>query len=382
MLGRFLRACPVFLWAAGHVLPVQAELPVEQITVAQLPPASPYRLYFTDLALPHLPDGRLYVIDGRTLKLEGVLSTGSFAQTTLPPDRSEIYAVTTYFSKLNRGERHEEIDVFDAATLKLKAEIPYPARHVQALPSVATMRTSADGRLILIQNATPATSVSIVDRRLEKMVAEVPTPGCFGVYPAKSVNRFATLCGDGTMLTVTYDKDGNPIGKKKSARFFDPDDDALFTPGAQAGDVYHFLSFKGNWQSVNIAQEAAVAEPFWPMVTPKDAKQGWRPGGTQPLALHVDSGIAYVTMHPKGAEGSHKNPAHEIWVFDVAGKTRLSRVKAHDISGLAVTQGSTPRLFAFAIERPAITVFEGGSRLKKVLSGSVPGDTPTLLETQ
>jgi methylamine dehydrogenase heavy chain len=87
-------------------------------------------------------------------------------------------------------------------------------------------------------------------------------------------------------------------------------------------------------------------------------------------------------MHPKGAEGSHKNPAQEIWAFDVAGKKRLSRVKVHDISGVTVSQGDNPRLFAFAIERPGITVFEGGARLKKVLSGPVPGDTPTLLETQ
>lgn len=382
MLGRFLRACPWFLLAASLTPPAWAELPVEQITVASLPPASPYRLYFTDVTLPHLPDGRLYVIDGRNLKLEGMVSTGSFAQTTLAPDRSEIYAVVTYFSKLNRGERHEEIDVFDAATLKLKAEIPYPARHAQALPSLATMRTSGDGRFILVQNATPATSVGILDRRLGKLVADVPTPGCYGVYPAKSTDRFGTLCGDGTMLTVSYDRDGNPTTRKKSARFFDPDEDALFTSGAQAGDVYHFLSFKGNWQSVNVADETAVAEVRWPMVDSRDVKQGWRPGGTQPVALHVTSGIAYVTMHPKGAEGSHKNPAQEIWAFDVAGKKRLSRVKVHDISGVTVSQGDNPRLFAFAIERPGITVFEGGARLKKVLSGPVPGDTPTLLETQ
>ena len=258
MLGRFLRTGPWCLLAAGFMSSAWAELPVEQITVASLPPASPYRLYFTDVALPHLPDGRLYVIDGRNLKLEGMVSTGSFAQTTLAPDRSEIYAVITYFSKLNRGERHEEINVFDATTLKLKAEIPYPARHTQALPSIATMRTSADGRFILVQNATPATSIGIVDRRQGKLIAEVPTPGCYGVYPAKSTDRFSTLCGDGTMLTVSHDRDGNPTARKKSGRFFDPDEDALFTSGAQAGDVYHFPTFKGKWQSVNVAGETAA----------------------------------------------------------------------------------------------------------------------------
>ena len=75
----------------------------------------------------------MLVIDGRTMKIEGMVSTGAFAQTTLSPDRSEIYVATTYFTKLNRGERSEWILVYDSITLELKQEIPYPSRQVQAL---------------------------------------------------------------------------------------------------------------------------------------------------------------------------------------------------------------------------------------------------------
>lgn len=123
MLGRFLRACPVFLWAAGFVLPCaggiarRADHGGRAATSIALPP-----LFHRRRPTPSPGLGPRY----RRPQSEARGHAGSFAQTTLAPDRSEIYAVVTYFSKLNRGERHEEINVFDAATLKLKAEIPIP----------------------------------------------------------------------------------------------------------------------------------------------------------------------------------------------------------------------------------------------------------------
>lgn len=384
MIGKRIFLFSMLAGLAGGSAPVFAELPVDTISVlSSLPPVHPYRLYFTDVALPHLSDGKLSVIDGRSLKVEGMVSTGAFAQTTLSPDRSELYVMTTYYTKLNRGVRSEEILVYDTKTLALKQEIPYPARHTQALPYLGTLRTSGDGRFIIVQNATPATSVGIVDRQSGKMVSEIPTPGCYIVYPAQTTNRFSTLCGDGTMLTITLDEQGNPVGKKKTAKFFDPDEDPLFSPAAQDGDTYHFVTYKGNVVSINVAGETAIPEKAWPLALPSEAKQNWRPGGSQPVALHKDSGTLYVALHPKGYEGSHKNPAHEIWVADVKAKARLARVKTPHANGLAVSQGDAPRLFAFNTDGASITVFDGGRRLKQLgLVGKGFGDTPTQMEVQ
>lgn len=369
-------------WLAALAMPAAAELAVEKIGVSVLPTATPYRLYLTDVAIPHLPDGRMIIIDGRSLKVEGMVSTGMFGQTTLSPDRSEIYTATTYYSKLNRGERIEEIDVYDAKTLKLKEEIPYSKRHAQALSYRGTLRTSGDGRFILVQNATPATSVSVVDRQSGKLVSEIQTPGCYIVYPAQSSNRFATLCGDGTMLTVSLDNEGNVIGKKKSGKLFDADIDPLFVGAAQAGDTYHFVSFHGKVQSINVAGETAVSSQPWSLLGKADQKQGWRPGGYQPIAYHVDSGTLYVAMHPKGKEGSHKEAAREIWAYDLAGQQRVSRTATPEATGLAVSQGAKPRLFAYDTGKAAITAFDGGRKLKKVAAAAGFGDTPTQLEVQ
>jgi methylamine dehydrogenase heavy chain len=376
-------AIRLFLLAAwGGAFTAHAELPVEEVTVSKLPPAHAQRLYLTDVALPHLVDGKLTVIDGRTLKVEGMVSTGMFAQTTLSPDRSEIYVATTYYSKLNRGERIEEILVYDAKTLALKEEIPYPARHAQALPYRGTLRTTADGRFILVQNATPATSVSVVNRQTGKHVTEIQTPGCYILYPAQTANRFSTLCGDGTMLTVSLDSEGLPISKKKSVKFFDPDGDALFVSAAQEGNNYHFVSFKGHVVTVNVGGETAVAGAFWRLGNDADAKMGWRPSGYQPLALHKDSGTLYVGMHPNGFEGSHKDSALEIWVYDLATQRRVARTKTPPASGLVVSQGSSPRLYAFDSGKAGIIAFEGGRKLKQLGLAIGFGDSPTQLEVQ
>ena len=373
-----------FLMMLGSVaIPAHAELGIETVTTLErLPTAHPYRLYYTDVALPHLPDGKLVIIDGRSMKVEGMVSTGSFAQTTVSPDRSEIYVATTYYAKLNRGQRFEEILVYDASTLALKAEIPYPARHSQSLPYLATLRTSADGRFIYVQNASPATSIGIVDRQLGKMVNEIQTPGCFGLYPAQNTLRVATLCGDGTMLTISLSEDGMATDKQKSPEFFDPTDDALFVAPAQDGDLYYFPSFKGDIVTVNVGGEVAKPTDRWSMASASEKRRGWRPSGFQPIALHVDSGTLYAGVHSKGYEGSHKDPMQEIWVFDVKTKKRVARSKTPAAFGLAVSKGAAPRLFAYNTEHSSIIAFDGLRKLKKVAEKAGFGDTPSQLETQ
>ncbi len=377
------------LWWAGiaaGAAPVTAELPIDRITVSNLPAATPYRLYLNDAAFPHIIDGKLLIIDGETLKLQGMVATAYVAFTALSRDRSEIFVATTYYARLNRGERFDQIDVYDAKTLKLKTEIALPNKRALALPYKGLIRTSANGRFIFVQNATPATSVSIVDRSTGKFVTEAPTPGCWSVYtPASVSDRFSTLCGDGTMLTVLLDDKGNVIGRKKSAPFFDADDDALFISGEQSGDRFYFASYKGYLQPVNIGGDVAVVLPRWSLLSSADAKGQWRPGGYQLMALHEKSGMLYVGMHRKGAEGSHKNPADEVWAFDLATQKRVARAKAAGTTTLAVTQGDAPRLMAFDGTKGMINAWNATprkGRLKFMSSGGPFGETPTLMDTQ
>ena len=360
-----------------------AELPVETIGVVALPPADPYRLYLSDMVISHIIDGKLMVIDGKTLKVQGHVSLGLTGHATLSPDRSEIFVSTAYITKLNRGERIGELDIYDAATLKLKAEISVPAKHAQSFAYRGAIRASADGRFIYFQNATPATSVTVVDRVAGKFASEVPTPGCWMIYPAQSnPNRFSTLCGDGTVLTVTLDNEGKTASKKKSRKLFDPDADALFVAGEQNGDDYTFVSFKGHVQTINVGGEEALSTEPWSLLAAADSKAGWRPGGYQPLAIQHKSNRLYVSMHPRGKEGSHKQAAKEIWAFDLGSRKRVARVPGHEAMIVAVTQGDAPRLYGYSTEKSTFAMFDADKKLRHMKTEGPFAEFATQLDTQ
>ena len=103
------------LWAlvsgACTGAPVLAEQAFETLSVAKLPAPTPHRIYVSDVAINHIVDGRLHVIDGDALKYLGVVSTGYAGNATLSVDRQELYVATTYYSRLSRGERAEVVDL-------------------------------------------------------------------------------------------------------------------------------------------------------------------------------------------------------------------------------------------------------------------------------
>ena len=373
----------VLLAAALGAAAARAELPLDTVTVAPLAAPTPHRLYLSDMVISHFVDGKLMIIDGESFKVQGHVALGMTGHATLSPDRSEILVSTAYMTKLNRGERIGELDVYDAATLKLKAEISVPNKHAQSMPYRGSVRSSSDGRFVMLQNATPAQSITVVDRKAEKFVTEIQTPGCWMIYPAQSVpNRFATLCGDGTMLTITLDDNGMPVQRTKSAKFLDADADALFVATDQDGDNYTFASYHGKVQVVNVAGEAAQAAEPWSLVSAADAKAGWRPGGYQPLSLQLASGRLYVAMHPKGKEGSHKEPAKEIWVFDLASKKRVAKLPGERSTVLTTSRGDAPKLYALATETGVITAFDAGPKPKKLRQSTPFSEFGTQMDSQ
>ena len=309
-----------------------------------------------DIAINHIADGKLHVVDADKLTYLGVLGTGFTGQTIQSADGKELIVVTGYLSRGQRGERAEIVEVWDADTLTFKYEIPIPDKRAMALNYEGLVRLSADGRWLFVQNATPATSVTVVDMRARRSVGEVAMPGCWAIYPAASnPNRFSSLCGDGTIATVTLDGSGNVASRNTTQKVFDPDADAWFMSGEQEGDRYHFVSFKGNLVTVDVSAETAAAEAPWSLVPAADRKKNWRPGGYQPIAVH--DGRLYVAMHPDGAEGSHKNPAAEVWAFDLAKKRRVARMPGRNAIALE-TSSDGSKLYALDALKAEVVVYD------------------------
>ncbi len=370
----------VALVGSGNVA-IAADFVPEQVTVVKMPAANPARMYVSDVAISHIVDGRLYIVDGETLKYQGTVGTGFTGLATLSPDRSEIYVATTYLAKLNRGTRTDQVDVYDSQTLTIKQEISIPPKHAQALPYKGVIAVTPDGRFIFVQNATPASSIAVVDRKASKYVTEIPTPGCWGILVAQSVaNRFTTVCGDGSLLTITLDATGMAADEQRSERLFDPDQNPIYTQTENAGDEYLFLSFHGDVLSANLGGAKAVLGPVWSVLDATARKENWRPGGYQPFAYHAGTNRLYVAMHPDGAEGSHKNPATEIWAFDAKTHARVARVEGNNAVALAVSHEATPRLFGIDPLSAGLLRYATAPALKFAQRMDGFGEAPILIE--
>ena len=124
---------------------------------------------------------------------------------------------------------------------------------------------------------------------------------------------------------------------------------------------------------------AALVEIWATVKSAADRKAAWRPGGYQPLAVHPGSGRLYVAMHPQGAEGSHKNPAKEIWAFDLKTKKRVARLPGH--AAIALTASSDgKRILAIDIEKLSLVAIDMGGKPKVRVLTQV-GDLPVQVDS-
>lgn len=328
--------------AAGAAQPVPKnpppELPAETLqSGGNIAASSSERIYVADVMIANIVDGRLRVFDARNGKVLGMVNTGYAGNFALSAKADELYVATTYLSRGGRGDRVDVLEVWNTANLSFKHEVLLPPKRAQTLNYRGLTTVTANGRFLISQNATPATSLTVVDLQDRKVVGEVATPGCWGSLPAAAhPARISMLCGDGKVATVTLDDKGQVADRQLSAPLFDPDRDAWFHTAERVGDRFFFLSFHGTLTELDLSGPVAKVLGARKLVTPAQAQQGWRPGGYQAFAVHPDGQLAVVSMHDKGREGSHKLPAKELWVVDLASGKRVAVVpKAAQGAGTA-----------------------------------------------
>jgi methylamine dehydrogenase heavy chain len=332
------------------------ELPAETLGVTPSV-ATAERIYVADIAISHISDGRIRVFDARNGKFLGMVSTAYAGNFGLANQAEELYVATTHLSRSTRGERVDVLEVYDTTTLGFKYEVVLPPKRAQALNYRGLVRATGDGRFVLVQNATPATSITVVDLQQRKVASEVPTPGCWGVLPAAGGARFSMLCGDGKVATVTLDGAGQVADRQVSDKVFDADNDAWFHHAEQRGDRYWFLSFKGNVTELDLSGPVAkVAKAARPLAGAGAKPSAWRPGGYQPFAVDPSGRWLVAAMHDKGNEGSHKRPAQQLWVHDLQSGQRVATAPGHGAVGLTFSRRGK-RLHALDGEKGALYVW-------------------------
>src|ERR1700679_2305592 len=161
-----------------------ADLPIEHAGVATLKPDNGHRLYIVDKFPPaHGIDSRIHVVDGDTFAYLGQMSNGHFGSFAISADRKTLFAGSTFFSRGDHGTRTDVVEYYDTSTLMPRSETLLPGnKRAMTNQYSAFLVESAESKYLLVQNATPATSVSIIDLSTKAVVSEIATAGCFGIY--------------------------------------------------------------------------------------------------------------------------------------------------------------------------------------------------------
>ena len=324
-----------------------ADLPVEHPGVVQIKPDNGHRLYIADKTPPaHAVDSKIRIIDGDDFSILGQLTNGSFGSFSISADRKTLFDATSFFSRGDHGTRTEVLEYYDTTTLKPRSETLLLNKRAMSNQYSVFVVESAESKYLMLQNATPASSVSIVDLATKNLLSEIPTAGCFGIYAStKMPGRFSTLCGDGAAVTVDFDSAGKEIGRRRSATLFDPEKDALFISGVKMNDKTIFMSFLGNVHIIDFSGDVATEETPWTFLDAKAKAAHWRPSGYSNIAYSSSDGQLYLGMHPDGQEGSHKTPAAEIWKVDVTAHRVTGRVKSGGANYMQVSKEAHPLLF-------------------------------------
>ncbi|HUH40056.1 MAG TPA: amine dehydrogenase large subunit [Castellaniella sp.] len=360
MKKHLLRLAPLALLTASLCLGSTASWaqsknqPFEKLTGGhsiQVDPAD--RVYVMDAVFFHLTDSRFKVFDIKTGKLLGMVPTAFNGMAQMSKDGKKIYITTTYFERVTRGKRSDVVEVWDANTLSFDREILLPPKRAGALNYDVLFRQTNDGQFVLLQNATPATSISVVDMKKGEFVEEITaTAGCWSFTPVPGTPRsFTTVCGDGALLTMTLDENGKLKDQQRSKPMFSVKDDPVYISAGIQSDALVYVSFYGNVYTAKWGKDGMSFEPTWSLLNEEDKAKNWVPGGYNLLSVDAKTNRMYIFMHPDGQEGSHKNPAAEIWVYDLKSKKRIARVPGENALSMAITrQGGKARLLTIDVE--------------------------------
>ncbi|WP_081811398.1 amine dehydrogenase large subunit [Hyphomonas beringensis] len=288
--------------------------------------------------------GAITILSTDDLSYKGNFATGMTSQFALGPDEKFGYSSSAFPERITYGPIKAYLQKFDVKTLETTQEIELPPQMAQTAAQQPALAISADSKWAFVQNATPATSVSVVDLTAGEVVAEIPNPGCWGIYLAEEGSKFSSLCGDGSMLTVQLTSKGKLKSQAYSDQVFDVESEPLFVHSVRIDGDLVFSTYDGKFVTISDKDKKAKLLDSWSYT---DGIEGnWAPGGYEILAYNEPNGIMFVPMHPDAEDGSHKFGAEEIWAIDMKEKKVLYRSHVEHMTHIVVTDDAeAPVLF-------------------------------------
>ena len=361
----------------------KAELSPEPIpNVEVLPSDYPDNWIFAhDVNFASLLTGQVVVLDiaADTKEYKGSLDASQFGTFVQSAKRDELYVGETFYSRGTRGDRTDVVTIYDKATLKRIDEIVLPGgKRAQIVINKFAMQLIDEDRYLLVLNFTPAISVTVIDIEKREVLSEIPIGGCNMIYPSGK-RGFSSLCGDGTLMSVSLDKQGNIVDRTRSDVFFNPDEDPIFDKPVYLDETAFFPSFEGKMQPIEMSKTPTIL-PTWSLVDSQAAKENWRPSGWQ--IISGNDGLLYVLMQKNGFPGSHKSGGEEVWVFDPSQKKRIRRILLNSPGfSIEVTPGKSPLLAVTGTDM-SIWIYDTDGKLQRNISVGAPSAMPIMLNAK
>jgi methylamine dehydrogenase heavy chain len=369
-------------WAAAALADLAPE-PLHTNTALDKPTA--HWVLYLDFSLAEFTNSRYVLLDADRMEFKAHIASGQIPSLQVSPDGSELYVADTWVQGPDR-KRRDLLSVYDTRDYSLKHSIELPSSRALMLPRPRTALVH-EGRLLVLFNFTPGTSVTVIDLAARKVVSDIPTPGCSLVYPT-GTRSVSMLCGDGTLLTLELDANGGLRNQQRSHRFFDPDADPVMENAASIGGTWYFPSYGGDVYPVDLSGETPTFHEAWALVDHDARPAGllrtllsrgkagpWLPGGYQVATAHRARGELYMLVHPitwSESKGDHVFPGAEVWVYDAGGKRRVRRIGLRGVGvSIHVTQDAAPLLLVSAAdpetEKPRLEVYDavGGDYLRE-----------------
>lgn len=336
MKDQLLTSISLLAFSTGIAVAEEVNIQPETLTIEERISEGDH-VYIMDLGING--PSAVFVLNAEDLSLEGNIGAGTFASMHMTADGSTLFTSSAYMSRFTYGDLEAVVHEWDPHKLSARREFVINPKMAQTLSQRGVLNPSADGKHLIVQNATPATSVSIYDMASGEELQEVPTPGCWTAYPTLQGNGFTTLCGDGRVATYSYDgaESSSPAHTEK---LFDSDTNPLFGDAHRVGDHLAYVSYTGVFYLIDDSGETPVLAR-----SIEFGKDGWAPSGYNLMTYHAPSNTMFVMMHPDQAEGSHKTPAQEIWAVDMESGAVKGRSPANNETSISVSSSESPQLF-------------------------------------
>lgn len=342
----------------GEAGAVATQPTTDTIGVATAPAPDVRRVYIYDPAAFDVVT-KVYSIDGTTGTVLGELDTGLLTDTEVN-DAGDIFLAETWYSRFATGTRDDFVRCFDPRTLSATCDIDIPEGRWLTMVTANLADLTTDGRYLLYDQFSPAPGVGVVDLKAKKFLTTIDIPDCVLVFPS-GPRSFVMECRDATLLNVKFDESGKAT--MSNTKRFREEGEHIYDQSAfsrKAGKIF-FLAYDGTVYPVDISSGEAVIGTPWETFTDAERKEGWGPGGWNPVVYHRESGRLFVLADVR-PEWTHVYASGHVLVYDVNTKKRIDDITLiHPALSINISQDANPLLYALDNHAAELHIYDANT---------------------